>query len=100
MDLSEYWRNQYEQEVRPGATVMTLFSIRLDELPEAAERFRMASSMTAICLHLLGVIVLTEPTDPFNPDQQPDFESVRGVKALPRLDVSQLEVQKTSRKYL
>ena len=96
LNLSEYWNDQYVGDVWPGAAVMTLFSIRKGALPEDARNFEMSRTMTAICLHVLGVIVLAEPSDPFDFDQSPDLGGVRGVHALPRLVDEQLELREES----
>lgn len=71
---------------------MILFSIRQTALPDAAQKFEMSGSMTGICLHVLSVIVLAEPSDSFTYDTRPDLGSVHGVESLPRLDDIQLEV--------
>ena len=72
---------------------MTLFSIRKGALPVEASHFQISKSLAGISLHILGIIVLAEPSDFFDGDTRPNYPSVRGVKSLPILTDVQLEVK-------
>jgi hypothetical protein len=89
--LDKYWVKKYDGTVRPGCTVLPLFSIRKGPAPKTGQWFGFSRSMSAVYFNILAVIVIAEPSDPFCLNTKPDYGSARGVVELPRLPEPYLE---------
>lgn len=80
--LSQYWKKEYVGDVKPGSTVVVLFSVKQGPLPT---RVKISQWMKGVYLFVLGVIVIAEPAEPFCLDTSPVPTDVQGVSYLRRL---------------
>ena len=82
--LSKYWAQEYKEAVEPNTAVTVLFSMKRGKLTADAEGAKVGD-MVGVYLDVLGVVVITQPSETFSLDPSPIPLAIHGVDRLRRL---------------